>query len=99
VFFAVIPWAIYGGAMVVILGTIIFVGIQMVLAMEMSETKKLIAGFAMIVGIAFSFLPQAVSAGLPQILQFFIGNPIGSTVIIAIVLNLVFVVGLRSPGK
>jgi NCS2 family nucleobase:cation symporter-2 len=99
VFFAVIPWAIYGGAMVVLLGTITFVGIQMVMAMEMTETKKLIAGFAMIVGIAFSFMPQGVTQTLPQILQFFVGNPIGSTVIIAIVLNLIFVVGLKSPGK
>jgi len=99
VFFAVIPWAIYGGAMVVLLGTITFVGIQMILAMEMTETKKLIAGFAMIVGIAFSFMPGAVTQTLPQILQFFVGNPIGSTVIIAIILNLIFVVGLKSPGK
>ncbi|MBN1837016.1 MAG: hypothetical protein JW820_14265, partial [Spirochaetales bacterium] len=99
VFFAVIPWAIYGGAMVVLLGTITFVGIQMILAMEMTETKKLIAGFSMIVGIAFSFMPQAVTQTLPQILQFFVGNPIGSTVILAIVLNLIFVVGLKSPGK
>jgi xanthine/uracil permease len=99
VFFAVIPWAIYGGAMVVLLGTITFVGIQMITAMEMTETNKLIAGFAMIVGIGFSFMPPAVTQTLPQILQFFVGNPIGSTVIIAIVLNLIFVVGLKSPGK
>lgn len=99
VFFAVIPWAIYGGAMVIILGTIIFVGIQMMFAMEMTETKKLIAGFSMIVGICFVFIPQAVTQTLPLLLQFFIGNPIGSTVMMAIVLNLIFVVGLKSPGK
>ena len=99
VFFAVIPWAIYGGAMVVLLATITFVGIQMIMGMGMTETNKLIAGFAMIVGIAFSFMPAAVTQTLPQILRFFIGNPIGSTVIVAIVLNLVFVVGLKSPGK
>jgi len=99
VFFAVIPWAIYGGAMVVLLATITFVGIQMIMGMQMTETNKLIAGFAMIVGIAFSFMPAAVTQTLPQILQFFVGNPIGSTVIVAIVLNLIFVVGLKSPGK
>jgi xanthine/uracil permease len=99
VFFAVIPWAIYGGAMIVILGTIIFVGIQMVLAMDMTETKKLIAGFSIILGVCFIFVPQALTGKLPLILQFFIGNPIGSTVIMAIVLNLVFVEGLKSPGK
>lgn len=99
VFFAVIPWAIYGGAMVVLLGTITFVGIQMILSMEMSETKKLIVGFAIIIGVLFSFMPAAVSADLPLLFKFFIGNPIGSTVIVAIVLNLIFVVGLKSPGK
>ena len=99
VFFAVIPWAIYGGAMIIILGTIIFVGIQMILAMDMTETKKLIAGFSIILGVCFIFVPQAVMGKLPLILQFFIGNPIGSTVIMAIVLNLVFVEGLKSPGK
>jgi xanthine/uracil permease len=99
VFFAVIPWAIYGGAMIIILGTIIFVGIQMILGMKMTETKKLIAAFAMILGICFIFVPQAVTQNMPLILQFFIGNPIGSTVIMAIVLNLIFVVGLKSPGK
>ena len=99
VFFAVIPWAIYGGAMVVLLGTITFVGVQMILAMEMSETRKLIAGFSIIIGILFSFMPAEVTAGLPLIWQFFIGNPIGSTVIVAIILNLIFVVGLKSPGK
>ena len=99
VFFAVIPWAIYGGAMIIILGTIIFVGIQMILAMEMSETKKLIAGFSIILGMCFIFMPQGVTQNMPLILQFFIGNPIGSTVIMAIVLNLIFVVGLKSPGK
>ena len=99
VFFAVIPWAIYGGAMVVLLATITFVGIQMIMGMQMTETNKLIAGFAMIVGIAFSFMPAAVTQTLPQILQFFVGNPIGSTVIVAILLSLIFVVGLKSPGK
>ena len=99
VFFAVIPWAIYGGAMVVLLGMITFVGIQMIMAMQMTETNKLIAGFSMIIGIAFSFMPAGVTQTLPQILQFFIGNPIGSTVIVAIVLNLIFAVGLKSPGK
>lgn len=54
VFFVVIPWAIYGVAMVIILGTIIFVGIQMMFAMEMTETKKLIAGFSMTSGSALS---------------------------------------------
>jgi xanthine permease len=99
VFFAVIPWAIYGGAMFVLLATIVFVGIQMIMALEMTETNKLIAGLSMIVGIAFTFMPAAVTQTLPQVLQFFIGNPIGSTVIVAIVLNLIFVVGLKSPGK
>ena len=98
-FFAVIPWAIYGGAMFVLLATIVFVGIQMIMALEMTETNKLIAGLAMIVGIAFSFFPAQVTQTLPQVMQFFIGNPIGSTVIVAIVLNLIFVVGLKSPGK
>ncbi len=85
--------------MVIILGTIIFVGIQLIFAMEMTETKKLIAGFSMIVGICFVFIPQDVTQTLPLLLQFFIGNPIGSTVMMAIVLNLIFVVGLKSPGK
>ncbi|MBN2323548.1 MAG: purine/pyrimidine permease [Spirochaetes bacterium] len=99
VFFAVIPWAIYGGAMIILLGTIILVGVQMILAMEMTETKKLIAGFAIILGMCFTFMPPSVTQTLPLILQFFIGNPIGSTVLMAIVLNLIFVVGLKSPGK
>ncbi len=99
VFFTVIPWAIYGGAMVILLGTIAFIGIQMIMGMAMTETNKLIAGFSMVVGIAFSFMPAAVSQNLPLIAQFFLGNPIGSTVIIAIALNLIFVVGLKNPGK
>ncbi len=49
----------------------------MMFAMEMTETKKLIAGFAMIVGICFVFIPQDVTQTLPLLLQFFIGNPIG----------------------
>jgi len=85
--------------MIIILGSIIFVGIQMILSMEMTETKKLIAGFAIILGMCFMFIPQAVTANLPLIVQFFIGNPIGSTVITAIVLNLIFVVGLKSPAE
>ena len=40
VFFAVIPWAIYGGAMFVLLGMIAFLGIQIILSMEMTETNK-----------------------------------------------------------
>ena len=99
VFFAVIPWAIYGGAMFVLLGMIAFVGIQIILSMEMTETNKLIVGISTILGIAFTFMPQAITSTLPQFFSFFVQNPIGSTVIVAIILNLVFVVGLKSPGK
>jgi len=99
VFFTVIPWAIYGGAMFVLLGMLAFVGIQIILSMEMTETNKLIVGISTILGIAFTFMPQAITNTLPQFFSFLVQNPIGSTVIVAIILNLVFVVGLKSPGK
>lgn len=99
VFFSVIPWAIYGGALVVLFGTILVVGIQMVISMPMTETNKLIVGFSSFMGIAFSFIPAAVYQKFPLIISFFVGNPIGSTVVIAIILNLIFVYALKSPGK
>lgn len=99
VFFAVIPWAIYGGALIVLFGTILVVGIQMIVSMEMTETNKLIVGFASFIGIAFSFVPQAVAQQFPLFFSFFIGNPIGTTVVLSVILNLVFVHALKSPGK
>ncbi len=99
VFFSVIPWAIYGGALVILFGTILVVGIQMIINMKMTETNKLIVGFASFIGIAFSFIPQAVAQQFPLAISFFIGNPIGTTVVLSIVLNLIFVHALKSPGK
>jgi len=99
ILFTVIPWAIYGGAMFMILGSIIIVGIQMMMSMELTETKKLIAGIAIISGIFLTLMPSEIADTFPQFLKFMAGNPIGATVIIAIILNLIFVVGLKSPGK
>jgi len=95
----VVPWAIYGGALVVLFGTILVVGIQMVISMPMTETNKLIVGFSSFMGIAFSFIPAEVYQRFPLFFSFFVGNPIGSTVVIAIILNLIFVHALKSPGK
>jgi len=99
VFFAVIPWAIYGGALIILLGTILVVGIQMIVTMKMTETNKLIVGFASFIGIAFAFVPQEVAQQFPLFFSFFIGNPIGTTVVLAVLLNLIFVHALKSPGK
>ncbi len=99
VFFSVIPYAIYGGAMFIILGMLLMVGIQIIKSMEMTETNKLIVSVATIVGISFSFLPPQIAQSLPLFFSFFIQNPIVSAVVVAIVLNLIFVVGLKSPGK
>ena len=44
-------------------------------------------------------MPAEIADTLPQFLKFMAGNPIGATVIIAVILNLIFVVGLKSPGK
>jgi xanthine/uracil permease len=99
VFFTVIPWAIYGGALIVLFGTILVVGIQMIVTMDMTETNKLIVGFSTFIGIAFAFVPQEVAQSFPLFYSFFIGNPIGSTVVIAVILNLIFVHWLKSPGK
>ncbi len=99
VFFAVIPWAIYGGALIVLLGTILVVGIQMIVTMKMTETNKLIVGFSSFIGIAFAFVPFGVAQQFPLFFSFFIGNPIGTTVVLAVILNLVFVHWLKSPGK
>jgi len=99
VFFAIIPWAIYGGALVVLFGTILVVGIQMIVTMEMTETKKLIVGFASFIGIAFAFVPAEVAQQFPLFFSFFLGNPIGTTVVLAVILNLIFVHLLKSPGK
>lgn len=99
VFFSVIPWAIYGGAMVMILGMLIFIGIQILMKMEMTETKKLIASFSVIAGICLIFIPKEVTDKLPGLIKFFTQNPIGTAVLLAIVLNIVFVHWLKSPGK
>ncbi len=99
VFFAVIPWAIYGGALIVLFGTILVVGIQMIVTMKMTETNKLIVGFSSFIGIAFAFVPFGVAQQFPLFFSFFIGNPIGTTVVLAVTLNLIFVHWLKSPGK
>lgn len=99
VFFSVIPYAIYGGAMFIILGMLLMVGIQIIKSMEMTETNKLIVSVATIVGISFSFLPPELAKSLPLFFSFFLQNPIVAAVVVAIVMNLIFVVGLKSPGK
>lgn len=99
VFLSVIPWAIYGGAMVMILGMLIFVGVQILMGMEMTETKKLIASFSIIVGVCLVFIPKEVTDKLPELIKFFAQNPIGTAIMFAIIFNLVFVHWLKSPGK
>ena len=99
VFFAVIPYAVYGGAMFIILGMLLMVGIQIIRSMEMTETNKLIVSISTIVGISFSFLPPQIAKSLPLFFSFFIQNPIVSAVVVAIALNLIFVVWLKSPGE
>ena len=98
VFFSVIPWAIYGGAMFMILSIIFMVGVGLLLNMEKTETNKLISGLAIIVGIIGFLMPASVTNTLPLFFKFWVQNPIGLTVVTGIVLNLIFVVWLKNPS-
>lgn len=98
VFFTAIPWAIFGGAIIILMGTILVVGVQMIVKMKMTETNKLIVGFTAYIGVCFAFIPFEVAQKFPLLISFFMGNPIGTTVVLAVILNLVFVHWLKSPG-
>ena len=99
VFFTAIPWAIFGGAIIILMGTILVVGVQMIVRMKMTETNKLIVGFTAYIGVCFAFIPFEVAQKFPLLISFFMGNPIGTTVVLAVILNLVFVHWLKSPGE
>lgn len=86
--FSSVPSAVLGGCTIMMFGTIVTSGFQMVAAAGFSQRNITIAATSLAIGIGFSQISVIFSA-FPEIVQnIFVGNSIALTFLIALVMNL-----------
>ena len=85
---ATLPEAVLGGCTIMMFGTIVTSGFQMVAAAGFSQRNITIAATSLAIGIGFSQISVIFSA-FPEIVQnIFVGNSIALTFLVALVMNL-----------
>lgn len=86
--FSSVPSAVLGGCTIMMFGTIVTSGFQMVAAAGFSQRNITIAATSLAIGIGFSQISVIFSA-FPEIVQnIFVGNSIALTFLVALVMNL-----------
>lgn len=84
-----LPESVLGGCTIMMFGTIVISGIQMLVKCGFSDRNITIASLSLSIGIGFTLVPQIFS-GFPQIIQsIFAQNCVAVVFVVALFLNLV----------
>lgn len=98
-FLSTLPEAVLGGCTIMMFGTIVVSGIQMVSRCGYSQRNISIVALSLSVGIGFTQVPEIFSI-FPQIIQnVFAENCVAVVFIVAILLNLLLPKNMEAAGK
>lgn len=88
-FFASLPEAVLGGCTIMMFGTIIISGVQMLARAGFSQRNSIISSLSLSVGIGFTLIPEIFHI-FPEIIQdVFVENCVAVVFVLALVLNLI----------
>jgi NCS2 family nucleobase:cation symporter-2 len=93
--FSLIPGAIMGGTQILVFGLLMLIGIEEIGGMKRTHVNNAIAGLSLMMGFICMLLPTAIKDTLPTALALFVGSPPLMAGIVALVLHLILVVGLK----
>lgn len=82
-----IPAAVIGGVFAVVCSIIMLNGFRQMKSEPLSERQLYIIGVPVAVAVGLLFIPDALSSGAPQFVQYLLDSPIAVSAIVAIVLN------------
>ena len=88
-FFATLPDPVLGGCTIMMFGSIVVSGIQMMSRCEMNSRNTTIAALAFGIGIGFTQVPEIFGAFPNTVQQVFANNCVAVVFVVAVVLNLV----------
>ncbi len=84
-----IPQAVMGGCTVVMFGSVLLAGFQMIAQAGFSERNVLISSLSLTMGVGFTQAPALFAHAPALVRQVFAGNPVAGVFIIALVLSLI----------
>ncbi|WP_195268216.1 nucleobase:cation symporter-2 family protein [Eubacterium sp. 1001713B170207_170306_E7] len=87
--FATLPEAVLGGCTIMMFGTIVVSGIQMITRCGFNQRNTIIVALSLSVGIGFTEVPEIFSIFPQMVQQVFANNCVAIVFVVAIVLNLV----------
>ncbi|MEG1641001.1 MAG: nucleobase:cation symporter-2 family protein, partial [Ruthenibacterium sp.] len=88
-FFATLPNSVLGGCTIMMFGSILIGGVQMITRAGFTQRNITIAALSIGIGIGFTQIPELFSI-FPQVIrEVFAGNPVAVVFVISILLNLV----------
>ena len=82
-----IPAAVIGGVFAVVCAIIMLNGFRQMKSEPLSERQLYIIGVPIAVAVGLLFIPDALVAGAPTLLQYLLDSPIAVSALVAIVLN------------
>ncbi|WP_374443530.1 uracil-xanthine permease family protein [Stella sp.] len=88
-----VPLPVLGAIILYSAAYLITSGMELILSRRLSERRVFMVGLSIIAGISLLVIPQ-VFRGVPEILAPFFGSPLSLAAIVALLLNLVFQIGI-----
>jgi len=96
--FAVMPRPVVGATLIFALGFMIVAGIQIIMSRMLDGRKTFVIGLSIICGLMVDLLPQ-VFIDLHPILKAVFSSSLSAATISALVLNLIFRIGIKSTAS
>lgn len=87
--FATLPEAVLGGCTIMMFGTIVVSGIQMITRCGFNQRNTIIVALSLSVGIGFTEVPEIFTIFPQMVQQVFANNCVAIVFVVAIILNLV----------
>ena len=87
--FATLPEAVLGGCTIMMFGTIVVSGIQMITRCGFNQRNTIIVALSLSVGIGFTQVPEIFSIFPQMVQQVFANNCVAIVFVVAVILNLV----------
>jgi xanthine/uracil permease len=100
-FFASLPEAVQGGCTIMMFGTIIISGVQMLARAGFSLRNSIISSLSPSVGIGFTLIPEIFHIFPETIQDVFVENCVAVVFVLALVLNLILPekMGIEKPAE
>ncbi len=95
--FAIMPHPVMGAALIFAVSFMIVAGLQIITSRMMDARKIFVVGLSLIFGLSADIVPE-VYQGVPHWLQPLVSSSLSLSAVLAVILNLVFRIGIRNTA-